>query len=214
MYSDNILAWGFSSSMLWSCVTGLVSPCLHLKCWATQTVHHSVFLEDLKPQQNHCGNLKLPCSRGHRLGNRPLRELEWAFILLVKKTSVLCLKRLGCQTMSVFNVVHISCTTKRLTCVQNCSCNALCHHSCPHLFFWLSWCMLQICLCLGLFHRLCRYLVLEHVSGGELFDYLVKKGRLTPKEARRFFRQIISALDFCHSHSIWLVVIQKLTLSE
>ncbi|XP_017668283.1 PREDICTED: serine/threonine-protein kinase BRSK2 isoform X4 [Lepidothrix coronata] len=46
------------------------------------------------------------------------------------------------------------------------------------------------------------YLVLEHVSGGELFDYLVKKGRLTPKEARKFFRQIISALDFCHSHSI------------
>lgn len=55
--------------------------------------------------------------------------------------------------------------------------------------------------------RLCpvhlRYLVLEHVSGGELFDYLVKKGRLTPKEARKFFRQIMSALDFCHSHSIW-----------
>ena len=23
--------------------------------------------------------------------------------------------------------------------------------------------------------------MLEHVSGGELFDYLVKKGRLTPK---------------------------------
>lgn len=45
--------------------------------------------------------------------------------------------------------------------------------------------------------------MLEHVSGGELFDYLVKKGRLTPKEARKFFRQIISALDFCHSHSIW-----------
>ncbi|KAL5290478.1 BRSK1 family protein [Megaselia abdita] len=46
------------------------------------------------------------------------------------------------------------------------------------------------------------YLILEHVSGGELFDYLVRKGRLTPKEARKFFRQIISALDFCHSHSI------------
>lgn len=55
-----------------------------------------------------------------------------------------------------------------------------------------------------------RYLVLEHVSGGELFDYLVKKGRLTPKEARKFFRQIISALDFCHSHSIWLVFTQLL----
>lgn len=46
------------------------------------------------------------------------------------------------------------------------------------------------------------YLVLEHVSGGELFDYLVSKGRLSIKEARKFFRQIISALDFCHCHSI------------
>lgn len=54
-----------------------------------------------------------------------------------------------------------------------------------------------------------RYLVLEHVSGGELFDYLVKKGRLTPKEARKFFRQIMSALDFCHSHSIWWVNLQR-----
>ncbi len=54
-----------------------------------------------------------------------------------------------------------------------------------------------------IFIFLFSYLVLEHVPGGELFDYLVKKGRLTPKEARRFFRQIISALDFCHSHSIW-----------
>lgn len=47
------------------------------------------------------------------------------------------------------------------------------------------------------------------MSGGELFDYLVKKGRLTPKEARKFFRQIISALDFCHSHSIWWVKLHK-----
>lgn len=46
------------------------------------------------------------------------------------------------------------------------------------------------------------YLVMEHVSGGELFDYLVKKGRLTPREARKFFRQIISAVDFCHKHNI------------
>lgn len=61
-------------------------------------------------------------------------------------------------------------------------------------------CVLMLKLC---FLCVPRYLVLEHVSGGELFDYLVKKGRLTPKEARKFFRQIISALDFCHSHSIW-----------
>jgi serine/threonine protein kinase len=51
----------------------------------------------------------------------------------------------------------------------------------------------------------CSYLLLEHVSGGELFDYLVRKGRLTAKEARKFFRQIISALDFCHAHNIWCV---------
>ena len=47
------------------------------------------------------------------------------------------------------------------------------------------------------------YLVLEHVSGGELFDYLVRKGRLSEREARRFFRQIISAVDFCHKHKVW-----------
>ncbi|XP_067935758.1 serine/threonine-protein kinase BRSK2-like [Watersipora subatra] len=46
------------------------------------------------------------------------------------------------------------------------------------------------------------YLILEHVSGGELFDYLVRKGRLTPRESKKFLKQIISALDFCHSHSI------------
>ncbi|GFY42988.1 hypothetical protein TNIN_59501, partial [Trichonephila inaurata madagascariensis] len=61
--------------------------------------------------------------------------------------------------------------------------------------------------CVGFFSsgrmkKMMVYLILEHVSGGELFDYLVKKGRLTPKEARKFFRQIISALDFCHSHCI------------
>ena len=42
------------------------------------------------------------------------------------------------------------------------------------------------------------YLILEHVSGGELFDYLVRKGRLRPHEARKFFKQIVSAVDFCH----------------
>lgn len=35
-----------------------------------------------------------------------------------------------------------------------------------------------------------RYLVLEHVSGGELFDYLVKKSRLTIKEARNFLNKL------------------------
>ena len=33
-----------------------------------------------------------------------------------------------------------------------------------------------------LYYLYFRYLVLEHVSGGELFDYLVKKGRLSERE--------------------------------
>eukprot|EP00117_Sycon_ciliatum_P037901 scpid15967/ scgid28258/ Serine/threonine-protein kinase BRSK2; Brain-selective kinase 2; Brain-specific serine/threonine-protein kinase 2; Serine/threonine-protein kinase 29; Serine/threonine-protein kinase SAD-A len=46
------------------------------------------------------------------------------------------------------------------------------------------------------------FLVLEYVEGGELFDYLVKRGRLSPKEARRLFRQIVSAISYCHDHSV------------
>jgi len=46
------------------------------------------------------------------------------------------------------------------------------------------------------------YMVMEYASGGELFDYIVSKKRIKEKEARRFFRQIISALDYCHSHNV------------
>eukprot|EP00127_Corallochytrium_limacisporum_P006775 Clim_evm45s235 gene=Clim_evmTU45s235 len=43
------------------------------------------------------------------------------------------------------------------------------------------------------------YLVLEYCSGGEIFDYIVAHGRLPEKEARKHFRDIISALQYCHS---------------
>ncbi len=47
------------------------------------------------------------------------------------------------------------------------------------------------------------FLVLEHVQGGELFDYLVGKGRLSPQEALSFFQQIISGLVSAqHSHRL------------
>jgi 5'-AMP-activated protein kinase catalytic alpha subunit len=36
------------------------------------------------------------------------------------------------------------------------------------------------------------FLVMEYVPGGELFDYICKKGKLAENEARRFFQQIIS----------------------
>ena len=47
------------------------------------------------------------------------------------------------------------------------------------------------------------YLVLEHVDGGELFEYMVKRGRLSEFEALNFFQQIIFGLNYCHGHLIW-----------
>ncbi|CEG67504.1 Putative CAMK/CAMKL protein kinase [Rhizopus microsporus] len=46
------------------------------------------------------------------------------------------------------------------------------------------------------------YLILEYVQGGELFEYLVSRGRLSEKEARKYFQQIIIGLDYCHRHLI------------
>ena len=40
---------------------------------------------------------------------------------------------------------------------------------------------------------------LKYCPGGELFDYIVAKDRLSESEARFFFRQIISALAYIHS---------------
>lgn len=66
-------------------------------------------------------------------------------------------------------------------------------------------------------------MIMEYVSGGELFDYIVKNGKVVPcfsraldiftkclpsflqlkeGEARRFFQQIVSGVDYCHRHMI------------
>lgn len=47
-----------------------------------------------------------------------------------------------------------------------------------------------------------RFIVTEHVEGGELFDYLVKRGFLEPQEALQFFQQIVNGLECCHHHLI------------
>jgi len=46
------------------------------------------------------------------------------------------------------------------------------------------------------------FVIMEFVSGGELFDYIVSRGRLPPDEARHFFHQIISGIEYCHYHKI------------
>ncbi|KAG9231795.1 hypothetical protein BJ875DRAFT_498008 [Amylocarpus encephaloides] len=46
------------------------------------------------------------------------------------------------------------------------------------------------------------YLVLEFVDNGELFDHITAKGRLSEEEAMQYFRQILSAVGYCHSFNI------------
>ncbi|WVQ76610.1 hypothetical protein IAR50_006283 [Cryptococcus sp. DSM 104548] len=46
-------------------------------------------------------------------------------------------------------------------------------------------------------------MVMEY-AGEELFNYIVQKGKhgMTEDEARRFFQQMISAIEYCHKHHI------------
>jgi calcium-dependent protein kinase len=46
------------------------------------------------------------------------------------------------------------------------------------------------------------HLVTEFVSGGELFDFIIKSKILTEPIAAHFMKQLLSAVSYCHSHSI------------
>lgn len=45
-------------------------------------------------------------------------------------------------------------------------------------------------------------MVLEYVPNGELFDYILKKSRLSEEEARKFFRQLITGIKYIHDQNI------------
>jgi serine/threonine protein kinase len=47
------------------------------------------------------------------------------------------------------------------------------------------------------------YFVLEFVTGGELFDKISSNGRLKEDEARKYFQQLINAVDYCHSRGVY-----------
>ncbi|KAG2398810.1 CBL-interacting serine/threonine-protein [Vigna angularis] len=47
------------------------------------------------------------------------------------------------------------------------------------------------------------YIVLEFVTGGELFDKIARSGRLKEDEARKYFQQLICAVDYCHSRGVF-----------
>jgi len=46
------------------------------------------------------------------------------------------------------------------------------------------------------------FVILEYVSGGELFDYIVQHGKLQENEARRFFQQIVSGVGYLHQQRV------------
>jgi hypothetical protein len=41
-------------------------------------------------------------------------------------------------------------------------------------------------------------IAMEFASGGDMFEYVVKKNGLREEEARWFFQQLIVGLDYCH----------------
>ncbi|KAF4363097.1 CBL-interacting serine/threonine-protein kinase 23 [Cannabis sativa] len=47
------------------------------------------------------------------------------------------------------------------------------------------------------------YIVMEFVTGGELFDKIASKGRLKEDEARKYFQELICAVDYCHSRGVF-----------
>ncbi|RAL65962.1 hypothetical protein DID88_005623 [Monilinia fructigena] len=46
------------------------------------------------------------------------------------------------------------------------------------------------------------YLVLEYVDNGELFAQIANNGRLPEEIAMKYFRQLLSAVGYCHSYNI------------
>ncbi|CAI9099438.1 OLC1v1036264C2 [Oldenlandia corymbosa var. corymbosa] len=46
------------------------------------------------------------------------------------------------------------------------------------------------------------YVVMEYLNSGELFYYITERNRLPEDEARHFFQQIISGVEYCHNHMV------------
>ncbi|XP_022768512.1 CBL-interacting serine/threonine-protein kinase 8-like isoform X2 [Durio zibethinus] len=47
------------------------------------------------------------------------------------------------------------------------------------------------------------YIILEFITGGELFDKIIHNGRLSEAEARRYFQQLIDGVEYCHSKGVY-----------
>ncbi|CAN6552226.1 unnamed protein product [Malus baccata var. baccata] len=47
------------------------------------------------------------------------------------------------------------------------------------------------------------YIVMEHVSGGQLADKMLYAKRFSEGEARKLFQQLIDAMDYCHNRGVY-----------
>lgn len=47
-----------------------------------------------------------------------------------------------------------------------------------------------------------HYIVFQFVNGGQMLDYIISHGRLRERVARKFARQIGSALEYCHKNNV------------
>ncbi|XP_038987678.1 CBL-interacting protein kinase 8-like isoform X1 [Phoenix dactylifera] len=47
------------------------------------------------------------------------------------------------------------------------------------------------------------YIILEFITGGELFDKIVHHGKLSEADARRYFQQLVDGVDYCHSKGVY-----------
>jgi len=60
-----------------------------------------------------------------------------------------------------------------------------------------------VCLREVLASRTKIYIILEFVTGGELFDKIAHQGRLNENDSRRYFQQLIDAVDYCHIKGVY-----------
>ncbi|KAI0299255.1 kinase-like domain-containing protein [Russula brevipes] len=51
-------------------------------------------------------------------------------------------------------------------------------------------------------HQHHYYMVFEYINGGSMLEYIIKHGRLRERFARKFARQIGSALEYCHKNNV------------
>lgn len=47
------------------------------------------------------------------------------------------------------------------------------------------------------------YIILEFITGGELFDKIVHQGKLSEYDSRLHFQQLIDAVNYCHSRGVY-----------